>query len=78
LKVLALKCDIEKEITSHWGRRTAGMIMLNNGVPIGVVSRILGHASVRTTERAYAFLLDKTIDNEMIRFAERMKEKGAK
>lgn len=75
LKLLAQKCEIDKQVTSHYGRRTAGMIMLNNGVPIGVVSRILGHASVRTTEKAYAFLLDKTIDDEMVRFAERMKNK---
>lgn len=75
LKLLADKCDIEKRITSHYGRRTAGMIMLNNGVPIGVVSRILGHASVRTTEKAYAFLLDKTIDDAMLKFAKKMKSK---
>lgn len=73
LKLVAEKCNIEKRIASHWGRRTAGMIMLNNGVPVGVVSRILGHASVRTTEKAYAFLLDKTIDDAMVKFGRKMK-----
>lgn len=75
LKLVAEKCNIEKRIASHWGRRTAGMIMLNNGVPVEVVSRILGHASVRTTEKAYAFLLDKTIDDAMVKFGRRMKKK---
>jgi len=47
---------------------------LNNGVPIGIVSRILGHASIKTTEKAYAFLLDKTIDDAMLSFEKKMQE----
>lgn len=78
LKTIAEKCEIDKPIASHWARRTAGMIMLNNGVPVGVVSRILGHASTRTTEKAYAFLLDNTIDDAMIGFEKRMKKRGMK
>jgi integrase len=50
------------------------MIMLNNGVPIGIVSRILGHASIKTTEKAYAFLLDKTIDDAMLSFERKIQE----
>lgn len=76
LKLIAEKCEIDKPIASHWARRTAGMIMLNNGVPVGVVSRILGHASTRTTEKAYAFLLDDTIDDAMIGFEKRIKKRG--
>ena len=75
LKTLAEKCEIDKPISSHWARRTAGMIMLNNGVPIGIVSRILGHASTRTTEQAYAYLLDKTIDDAMLKFGKKMNAK---
>ena len=74
LKLLAEKCDIDKPLSTHYGRRTAGMIMLNNGVPIGIVSRILGHASIKTTEKAYAFLLDKTIDDAMLSFERKIQE----
>ncbi len=75
LKLLASACNIDKPISSHWARRTAGMRMLNNGVPMGVVSRILGHASIRTTEKAYAYLLNKTIDDEMVKFEKKMKRR---
>jgi integrase len=40
----------------HDLRRTAGSRMLQRGVKIAVVSRVLGHKSIRTTERVYAFL----------------------
>lgn len=65
LKEVAKKCEIDKPISSHWGRRTAGMIMLNNGVRLEVVSRVLGHSSVKTTEACYASILRKTVVSEM-------------
>jgi site-specific recombinase XerD len=37
--------------------------MLNNGVPIAVVSRTLGHSSIRVTEQVYAHLLGSTVSN---------------
>jgi len=40
----------------HDLRRTAGSRMLQRGVKIEVVSRVLGHRSIRTTEKVYAFL----------------------
>ena len=61
LKLIADAAGIEKNITSHMGRRTAGSIWLNNGIPLEVVSRCLGHSSIATTQKAYARILDKTI-----------------
>lgn len=61
LKIVADAAGVEKELTSHVGRRTAGYIWLNGGIPIEVVAKCLGHTSVRTTEKAYARILDKTI-----------------
>ncbi len=43
---------------THGLRRTAGAVWLASGVDIYRVSRLLGHASVTTTERAYAGLAD--------------------
>lgn len=45
-----------KDLRWHDLRRTCGSWMLQNGVDIFTVSRWLGHKSVATTERAYAFL----------------------
>jgi len=43
---------------THGLRRTAGALWLAAGLDIYRVSRLLGHASVTTTERAYAGLAD--------------------
>ena len=61
LKMVADAAGIDKVITSHMGRRSAGSILLNNGVPIEIVSRILAHSSILQTQKAYARILDETV-----------------
>jgi integrase len=61
LKVVADASGLDKPITSHMGRRTAGSVWLNSGIPIEVVSKCLGHSSIAMTQRAYAKILDTTI-----------------
>lgn len=70
LKIVADACGIPKPIASHYGRRTCGMILLNEGFPIEIVARVLGHANIKTTQEAYARILDKTVAAE---FAKRQK-----
>lgn len=65
LKDLAKEAGIDKPISSHWARRTAGMLMLNRGVRIEVVAKCLGHSTIRETERVYASILTKTVIKEM-------------
>lgn len=62
LKLIADAACIEKKISSHVGRRSAGSIWLNSGIPLEVVSKCLGHSSLKTTQAAYARILDKTIE----------------
>ncbi len=45
-----------KNLIWHGLRRTCGNWKLQSGVPIKVVSQLLGHASIAVTERAYTFL----------------------
>lgn len=61
LKLVADAAGIDKSISSHDGRRSCGYVLLNAGVPIEVVSRVLGHESIKMTETAYAKVLNKTI-----------------
>jgi len=68
LKIVADAAGVDTELTSHVGRRTAGYIWLNGGIPIEVVAKCLGHTSVRTTEKAYARILDKTIVDAFTKF----------
>lgn len=69
LKVVADAAGIDKPLASHWGRRTCGMMLLNEGFPIEVVAKVLGHADIKTTQQAYAKILDETVVRE---FAKRM------
>jgi len=64
LKELAFRSGIEKDLTFHMARHTAAVYMLNSGVPLEVVSRILGHSSVKTTQE-YAKVLKSTIRKHM-------------
>ena len=61
LKILADAVGIDKPLASHWGRRTCGMLMLNKGYPIEIVAKVLGHSDIRTTQKAYAHILNKTV-----------------
>jgi integrase len=59
LKEIADICEINKTLTTHAGRRTfASTVMLNNGVRIEAVSRMLAHSSIRITQQ-YAKVYDK-------------------
>ena len=60
LKVIKSMLNIN-ELTTKVGRKTAGMFFLTNSVPIEVVSRIMGHKSVKTTQKYYADILESEI-----------------
>lgn len=60
LKILAERCNITKPLHTHIGRHTAACYLLNKGLSLEVVARIMGHATTKVTKH-YAKLLDKTI-----------------
>lgn len=69
LKVAVRYANIKKPVTTHWARHTGATLMLNEGnIPMHIVQHILGHASIRETERTYAKVLDKTIVESMSKF----------
>lgn len=73
LKAAVMYAGIDKPVTTHWARHTGATMLLNEGkVPIHVVQHILGHASIRETERTYAKLLDETIVEQMVKYQEKM------
>ena len=66
LKEVATLCGIEKKIHSHIGRHTAATYLLNKGVSMEIVAKVLGHATTAQT-RHYAKLLDSSVFNEFKR-----------
>lgn len=60
LKEIQDICNIKKPLHTHLARHTAATRMLNNGIPLEVVSKVLGHTNTNQTQH-YAKLLDKTV-----------------
>jgi site-specific recombinase XerD len=65
LKEIAAICGINKELTTHTGRHTfATTVTLENDVPLETVGKMLGHRSIKSTQR-YARVTKKKISNNM-------------
>lgn len=75
LKVVAQMSRVDKPVSSHWARHTGATILLNEGVDMETVAKVLGHSSTRVTRQVYAKLLDDTVARKMVE-AERRMSKG--
>lgn len=74
LKEIALSLGITKNLTHHTARKTfASTVLLNNDIPIEVVSKLLGHTKISTTQEYYAELLPEKLSRELIKLKERLK-----
>ncbi len=65
LKVVAQMAGVDKPLTTHWARHTGATLLLNAGVDMETVAKILGHTSTKITRSTYAKLLDDTVAREM-------------
>lgn len=75
VKEVAAIVGLSEAMTTHWARHTGGTLLLNAGVSMGIVSKVLGHRSIKMTERIYAKWLPKTIINEVNKVAVRTEAK---
>lgn len=74
LKEIADIVGIEKKLTHHIARKTfATTILLYNDVPIEVVSELLGHSKISTTQEHYAKVVQKKISEQMINLTKKLK-----
>jgi len=71
LKEIATICGINRELHTHLARHTFADMMLNLGVPLEDVSKMLGHKSIRTTER-YCRVRKSRISESMNRVRSRL------
>lgn len=74
LEVVAIKAGINKTITSHMARHSAATLMLNSGVRIETVSKILGHTNIKTTA-IYAKITDKSVEEGFEIYEKSLKKK---
>ncbi len=66
-----------RELNTHLARHTFADIMLNNGVPLEDVSKMLGHKSIRTTMR-YCRVRKSRISENMAMIREKLFTKAGK
>jgi site-specific recombinase XerD len=64
LKEVALVCGVEKNLTTHVGRKTFGNLMIDQGVRLEVVSSMYGHSNTKTTLAYYVDISEKRISEE--------------
>lgn len=68
LKELADVIGISKKLTHHIARKTfASTVLLNNDVPMHVVSELLGHSSIKVTEEYYGRVIKDKLKKEINR-----------
>lgn len=64
LKILIEKVGIDKDVTTHTGRHTFGTYLINKGVSIEAIPKIMGHTNMKQS-LLYARMLGVTAINEM-------------
>lgn len=62
LKEIGDICNITKNLHSHIARHSCATRLLNDGMPLEIVAKVLGHTNTRQTQH-YAKLLDRTVLN---------------
>lgn len=67
IKEVARLAGLNKPVTTHWARHTGATLLLNSGVGMEIVAKVLGHSSTKITREVYAKLLDETVDDAMAR-----------
>jgi hypothetical protein len=72
LRFLCLKAGIKKHVTFHVARHTFATLSLNKGIPIEIVSSLLGHNNIQTTQ-VYTRIMDSTKKKMMERWNQGLK-----
>ncbi|WP_459926596.1 site-specific integrase [Flavobacterium covae] len=66
IKEIAEIIGVEKKLTHHIARKTfATTVLLYNDVPIEVVSELLGHSKISTTQEHYAKVVQKKVSEQI-------------
>jgi integrase/recombinase XerD len=60
LRRFAAEAGLERRVTPHMLRHTAATLLIETGVDIRFVQRLLGHASIATTE-IYTHVTDEAL-----------------
>lgn len=75
IKEVAEIIGIEKKLTHHIARKTfATTVLLYNDVPMEIVSELLGHSKLSTTQEHYAKVVQRKVSEQVASLTDRMKK----
>lgn len=73
IKEVAEIIGIEKKLTHHIARKTfATTVLLYNDIPIEVVSELLGHSKISTTQEHYAKVVQRKVSEQVSNLANKL------
>lgn len=77
LKEIADIIGLKKNLTHHIARKTfASTVLLFNDVPMEIVSELLGHSKLSTTQDYYAKIVNKKVSEQMSRLSLKITSKN--
>ena len=66
LSIVGKACGIRQRLSIHMARHTFGTMSLSAGIPIESIAKMMGHASISSTQ-IYAQVTDDKISEDMDR-----------
>ena len=66
LSIVGKACGIRQRLSYHVARHTFGTMSLSAGIPIESIAKMMGHASISSTQ-IYAQVTDNKISEDMDR-----------
>ena len=74
LSIVGKACGIRQRLSYHVARHTFGTMSLSAGIPIESIAKMMGHASISSTQ-VYAQVTDRKISEDMDRLIAKYKAK---
>ena len=74
LSIVGKTCGIRERLSYHMARHTFGTMSLSAGIPIESIAKMMGHASIASTQ-TYAQVTDNKISEDMDRLIAKYKAK---
>ena len=76
LGTVGLACGIRQRLSFHMARHTFGTLSLSAGIPIESIAKMMGHASISSTQ-IYAQVTDKKISEDMDKLIQKQQAASA-
>ena len=76
LSIVGKACGIRERLSYHMARHTFGTMSLSAGIPIESIAKMMGHASITSTQ-IYAQVTDNKISEDMDRLIRKYQKEEA-